>query len=431
MASATVAVPAGSPVGGYLWPRSSEQAAEIQVGVLLLGQPKAQVAVVSAEILLFNQSLAKAISRAFKAKGLQKTLFTASHSHSGPGGFGRDGLEKIVLGKAQKMERLLVEGTQDALNIAISKPLKPLFLSQAKTNVLLRRTKSTEPLDDRLGIVHCGEKELWLMHAAHPVTETDDKKVNGDWPALLVNDLKKHGFNEVMYASSSGGEVSLARAKGRGHTVKRLGRKVLKAIQKKVPILDSIQLTSLSLTVPDMTVPLTPNWQLTGPLVQWIFPTAPKAEIQILSTKQLDWFFLPYEASATLWPETQRKPHEETFLFHTPFNGTYLGYVIPRSAWSAGPNNLSLLGPDAATEHGRWLEKYLHRKNQSPNSLVINFRVDMSRRADHEDVDPFEPGFVFQSRVVPPANPPSPAASIPLLPTKQLQQHRLQCHMPK
>ena len=131
------------------------------------------------------------------------------------------------------------------------------------------------------------------MHAAHPVTETDDKKVNGDWPALLVNDLKKHGFNEVMYASSSGGEVSLARAKGRGHTVKRLGRKVLKAIQKKVPILDSIQLTSLSLTVPDMTVPLTPNWQLTGPLVQWIFPTAPKAEIQIFIHKAIGLVFSP------------------------------------------------------------------------------------------------------------------------------------------
>ena len=69
-----------------------------------------------------------------------------------------------------------------------------------------------------------------------------------------------------------------------------------------------------------MTVPLTPNWQLTGPLAM-DFPTTPKAEIQILSTKQLDWFFLLYEASATLWPETQRKPHEETFLFHTPLTG--------------------------------------------------------------------------------------------------------------
>ena len=367
MASSKIEIPQNSPIGGYLWPRKSTESAEIQMGVLLIGQPNHQIAIVSAEILLFNEQLSQLIASAFHEFGIHKTLFTASHSHSGPGGFGEDGLEKIVLGHAPNLVDQITQGAQAALQTALLRPLKPLYLSQIQTNVLLRRTASTEKLDDRIGIVQCGDHHLWIMHAAHPVTETNDLKINGDWPSLLIQDLKGKGFNEVLYASSSGGEVSLARAKGRNHTVRRLQRKILKAVKTKTAVQDPFILKEYSIKVPSISVPLSPTWQLTGPLIRWLFPIPPKGKIQVLTNRNLDWFFLPYEASATLWSPHTNNESKERFLFHTPFNGQYLGYIIPNARYGhMGPEQfLSLLGPYAALEHQSFLNNFFKEKAQS------------------------------------------------------------------
>ncbi len=366
MASARIEIPQNSPIGGYLWPRKSRKAATIQMGVLLIGQPNHQIAVVSAEILLFNQSLAQTISRAFRKIGIKQTLFTASHSHSGPGGFGQGGLEKLVLGKDLKLANRIAQGAQTALRTALLRPLNPLFVSQISTNVLLRRTASTEKLDDRLSMIQCGDRQLWLMHAAHPVTETDNFEINGDWPGLLVQDLKQQVFDEVLYASSSGGEVSLARAKGRKHTLNRLRKKVLKALKSKTTISEPLTVKEYAIKVPSISVPLSESWQLTGPLIHWLFPLPAKVEIQVLTNPNLDWFFLPYEASATLWNDQIKNSAQETFLFHTPFNGQYLGYIIPKARYGhAGPEQfLSLLGPHAASEHQSFLSDYFKSKVQ-------------------------------------------------------------------
>ena len=225
LASQVLTVPQASPIGGYLWPRSSKGPSNIQMGVLLIGTAPQQIAIMSAEILLVTPHLAQMIKKRFANLGIHKTLFTATHTHSGPGGFGHEGLEKIVLGQDQDIETRLVNALAQALQKALTQPMQPMSIAQARTNVLLRRTQSTEKLDDRIGLIQCGPNQLWVMHPAHPVTEENDERIHGDWPQLLIETLKTQGFSEVLYASSSGGEVSLARPKGREHTVKRMVKK--------------------------------------------------------------------------------------------------------------------------------------------------------------------------------------------------------------
>ena len=63
LASQVLTIPQASPVGGYLWPRSSIGPSNIQMGVLLIGTAPQQIAIMSAEILLVTPHLAQRIQK--------------------------------------------------------------------------------------------------------------------------------------------------------------------------------------------------------------------------------------------------------------------------------------------------------------------------------------------------------------------------------
>ena len=90
-------------------------------------------------------------------------------------------------------------------------------------------------------------------------------------------------------------------------------------------------------------------------------PEKKETRVQVLHHKTLDWFFLPYEASSTLWTTNLLPLKQQRLLFHTPFNGDYVGYILPKARHGkAGPEQvLSLLGPEAASRHLALINGYL------------------------------------------------------------------------
>tara|TARA_B100000683_G_C12401050_1_gene519748 strand:- start:4 stop:1125 length:1122 start_codon:yes stop_codon:yes gene_type:complete len=354
-------VPENTPLGGYTLPRSSREAGSVQMGVLLMGRDDQQIAIVSAEILLFTPGLAQKVRSAFKQRGLANTLFTATHTHSGPGGFGTTPLERMVLGQDAGAERAILRSLIRALDNASSQPPSVLRTTSIQTEFLLRRTQSHETLDDKINLLTCGPKNIWVMHPAHPVTEQRMDVLHGDWPQLLMTSLRAKGFKNALYASSSGGEVSLDRPQGRETTVAKMVALIEKTLPNMKPIKSPMHLKEIQIPLPELQMPIHPQWQLRGLIPQWLLPSKAATSIQVLHHPTLDWFFMPYEASAVLWGPQLASRQKNRLLFHTPFNGDYVGYIVPQERHgTAGPEQLlSLMGPQAAARHLALLNGYL------------------------------------------------------------------------
>ena len=361
LASRTVKLPAETPLGGYLFPRSAKAPGEMKLGILLLGEAPHQVAVLSAEVLMIPPHFARSIRAAFHAQGISETLFTATHTHSGPGGFGETVLEKLVLGAEEHVPQRLIGAALELLQAVRRQPAAAFATNSIRTDFLRRRTASNEPLDDRLSIFGCGPKRLWIMHAAHPVTETDMNLMSGDWPQLFTQELKARGLQEVLYASSSGGEVSLEQANDLLATVQRMANRVMSGVNNMKPVASALHFKTIHLPVPELTVPIHPDWVLTGPGTRMLLPQFKKTRVEVLHHEDWDWFFLPYESSSVLWTPNALPELGQREIFHSPFNGEYLGYVLPaiRHGRPGAEQALSLLGPWAASRHLAFLKAYL------------------------------------------------------------------------
>src|SRR5512140_834867 len=87
-ASVSIDLPPGVPIGGYArldW-RSEGQRDAVGARALFLEVPGCRVAVVSADILLVSEPLARRVEALVSDLRLDAVLVGATHTHAGPGG---------------------------------------------------------------------------------------------------------------------------------------------------------------------------------------------------------------------------------------------------------------------------------------------------------------------------------------------------------
>jgi hypothetical protein len=195
-ATASIDLPAGSPIGGFArlaW-RSEGVRDPVGASALVLEAAGIRVAVVSAEVLLVTEPLRRRVEQLLSDLRLDAVLVGATHTHAGPGGYWDDlAAEHSALGPYDPaaLERIAAAAARAVRQAAAA--ARPALLSVARGSAAsLVRARSGGEIDGRLLSLRVsatgGEPiaEL-LVFGAHPTTlGKANRRISGDWPGRLM-----------------------------------------------------------------------------------------------------------------------------------------------------------------------------------------------------------------------------------------------------
>lgn len=148
-------------------------------------------------------------------------LFTATHTHSGPGGVieTREGLLKPSVDIFIKTDPALIEfiaqKSLQALQEAVSN-CKETSVSYAKSTLAnvgdnrnCRDFKGNPDLAAAFLEQKDGKKAVILHYACHPtVMNSENQKISADFPGAVAACMRQHGYDMCMYINGSCGDIS-------------------------------------------------------------------------------------------------------------------------------------------------------------------------------------------------------------------------------
>jgi neutral ceramidase len=197
------------------------------------------VTVLTADLLLIDARLARAVvDRAGVAR--DRVYFTASHTHSGPGGWGRHPMEMLVAGAydpayfetlagqlAEAVRRSRAATEPAELGVIQVRPrgrqknrVDPSMGTHDALSALVFRPAEAGPGSSPIAIL-----AVFGAHAtvSHPVPP----RLGGDYPAALASELKRAtGARSVLFASGAVGDASpeRPRASSSSRSAEALGK---------------------------------------------------------------------------------------------------------------------------------------------------------------------------------------------------------------
>ncbi|MCE9563775.1 MAG: neutral/alkaline non-lysosomal ceramidase N-terminal domain-containing protein [Planctomycetes bacterium] len=359
VAEADISPPPGHPLAGYS-ARKEKGYGEVDsrcfTRALTVATGTTKVTIVTADILLINAAMSKAI---VEKTGLpaEELYFTASHTHSGPGGWGDHPIEKLIAGAYDPaFFRTLVDTISDVILRSREK------LIDAEMGILSTPTKDRQanrlergaPLDDRLlalvfRAVQAPAKTgatppplaILMVYSAHAtMCGSSNSQLSADYPGAMVDTVaKKTGCPAVMFAAGAVGEATpikqLAHTEQEG--ARLLGHLLADDLTKalgSVKYEREIELAMLRTPVelPAFRIPISSKWRVSPICSSWISNRQSHLHAVRIGSAVLVGFPGDYAGRlATPWVERCRE--RGLTLMTTSFNGDYKGYLVPEQAF--------------------------------------------------------------------------------------------------
>ncbi len=364
----------GHPLAGYggRQPKTSNAIDQpVFARALTLSVAGRQVTILTADILLINEEMAEAI---YQRSGLRRDqlYLTASHTHSGPGGWGEGLLEELIIGEfdADYFDHLTTQLTETIQRS--QQDLKPTELAVVQVNMVAsqhNRLDTAEPTNDHMTALLFrdlgSDLETWprivfTIFGAHPTIlglKTD--KISGDYPAHLTTHLKSRLRAEmVLFASGSVGDAKAVKPEGDTafERAANYGRGLAQRLVMELPLAEyqqEVTLGSLHLLVdmPSIRFPISEGWTL-GPLVSALFGDD-QSSLQALRIGPLLLFGFPGDYSGhlamSLFNAIQQRNQQSLLLATTSFNGHFDGYFVSHrwfeSVGRAETRGMNFFGP--------------------------------------------------------------------------------------
>jgi hypothetical protein len=216
--------PVRVPLAGY-----SRRHGQLSTGValtpsvraLVLRDGQTSVAIVSAELLVIDEALHEAVLRRLpKAEAPDVVLLAATHTHSGPGAYGRRFAEKISMGHYDPM---VFDFLADQIAQAILKAgrrLQPVRVSRtivAAEGLVNNRVAEDGPIDDRLRVLVFraadGPVAVLANFAAHATTlGASNLQMSGDYPGVLARAVEqRHPATVCLFTAGMVGDQAPAK----------------------------------------------------------------------------------------------------------------------------------------------------------------------------------------------------------------------------
>jgi len=393
-------MPAGVPLAGY-GARRGAASQGISPGetlgaraVVLQPGDERPIVVVCVDLLLVNERLADAVRsdlREIYDQLAPLVLFTATHTHSGPGGFGEMALEEIIAGRydAQafaELQRAIVGSVVSAID-GLS-PAEYAWIESDGTEYLRNRTVRGGEVDGTLEalVIHkigagdaAEQTAVLALFGAHATCLPDDNLLlSGDYPGALVRALEDdERVDFAAFAGSCVGSQS-TQAEGDGrHRLEHVGRGLAAKLMAEFGNLNFRSLSRLSarefeLPTPGLQVRVGASWRL-SPVATGLIHR-PRARLTVLRIDDRVWTGVPFEVSGMLSKPLRERAIQSHMsgLTLSNFSGDYLGYLIPDELYIEGEvyeSQMNFLGPGG----GAFFDKLMRALLDSQKPLMDSF----------------------------------------------------------
>lgn len=332
------------------------------------------VLLVCADLLLIHPELARQVEKGLAASGASAPpwpiLFTATHTHCGPGAWGRNWLEQSVTGAhdpeaTRRLATVIVECAKIAA--ADPQPVDWDWLDLEVSDHLRNRVVPDGPVDPALEALVLrrrsdGARALVALYGAHATClPASVLEFATDYPGHLVRALEESG--ELAFAAFASGVVGShapAMPGGSKAEPERLGRALAARIVPRLGELalhreaDLRAVAETSLPLPPLRVRLNGSLRLATPASRLLHPG--KTRLAAFALDEHLWLGLPFELSGMLSPALRARALERGMRLRLScFCGDYLGYVIPDELYgdhSLYEAQMNFLGPGGGSFAG-------------------------------------------------------------------------------
>jgi hypothetical protein len=386
VASVVITPPLGEPLGGYSArdPMSSEGVLDfLHAKAITLSNGARTITVLGGDILLILPDLR---SRILANLGLspEDVYFTATHTHSGPGGFGPGRIEQISLGSYdERISDRLAGQFAEAVRVS-RKDLRPVSVCLVRAEpdppLVANRVLEGAPVDNTLSCVCLCDAEGAIVaglvsYSAHPTCfGRRNRQISGDYPGAAQTAMEEQLGGTWLFAAGAVGSMKLVTTQPRGERRRdqfapRLANCAIRAVRQHltstaprvVGASTSLGSAILAIDLPPTQARLAKSLVLSPAVTALLLDR--NSYIHVLAIDDLILLGLPCDYSgelARVFAERSGGESPESGantpyrVLTTSFNGNYIGYLLPRDRYDLDhyeARTMSLYGP--------WCGEYL------------------------------------------------------------------------
>ncbi|MCB1172974.1 MAG: neutral/alkaline non-lysosomal ceramidase N-terminal domain-containing protein [Leptospiraceae bacterium] len=327
--------------------------------------------IIGADLLLITPELRRAVLETTHAK--PATLyFTATHTHSGPGGYDSSRLHALVLGQyhPEALQRI-----RDAIVTAIQLSQKNMIaieLDSARvgTNRPFIRNRidsnsAAYPAIDVIRFTNSNSRKpraLFIVASPHATClGSKNHLIDADYPGVLSRSLEQKYGIMVVFAAGSVGSMTVASPVGGAACTQYVGQTIADAVSdllrhnNRSARQTIIASQLLNVHLPETHVRIGAKLRLAPFLSSSLL--AKQTYIHVLRLNQTFLIGMPadYSAELTVKLEHQRQSQDpgvqtREHLIVTSFNGDYIGYLLPRERYAHNhyeSRTMNFYGPQA------------------------------------------------------------------------------------
>lgn len=351
-AKRSITPPSGTPLAGYgarKGAASTGSASDLYVQAVSVSDGSDRAVIVAADLLIVPENVADAVRAGVKERRNlppRALLFTATHTHSGPGACVPGLASKMTGGGPfdQDVFDSIVTAFVDAVDEAVANeaPSTFSFGSLAAPGQIRNRARPEQPVDDQLAYAHLkhvdGGGVFLVRYSAHAtVLGPSNTLFSADYPGYLVHYIEENTGGACVFVGGAVGGMGprtsedpdpFNRARFMGET---LGEQVLADLRNATTVTEAVDVASAAVPfdAPPFQIRLTPSWRVSPLLPRlvgidkdgWI--GAVKLGPVVMAGTPCDF---SGEISLTLreWAAAR-----DVHLWVQSFNGDYLGYISP------------------------------------------------------------------------------------------------------
>lgn len=352
-----IRAPAGVPLAGYgdrQGVASTGVLDPVYVRAFAIESSGARAVIFTADLLLTSPEVVESVAARLKARLPRDALFfTASHSHSAPGGYVPGVLWELVFGSFDSAAfDAVVDAHARAAELALDN-LRPATIGYAEAHapgLVQNRVEKGGPTDDRVLVVRFeriadrATAILWSF-ACHAVTlPSSNLKISADYPGVIAAQWEGKTHEVVGYAA--GGVGSSNPRHERPHDSRWLTEPLARALESGIEDARSRSRAAVAIARAQAFVDLpAPRYRvgresaILAPVVQAILKL-PRATFGAISIDNLVLAHVPVELSGELTRTARARARTRGITLGIfPFNGTYAGYVVPRRVYDLKDEN--------------------------------------------------------------------------------------------
>jgi hypothetical protein len=225
VAAERLELPRGVPLAGYSRRGGRPSRGEhdpIHIRALVVQDADTTAALVSADLLIIDERLFESVREQLVAQGLPASLvllLAATHTHSGPGAYGRRFLEKLSMGHFDgRVVTAIVQAVTRSIRLAYERrsPVRLAYGVGQAAELVTNRVEPSGPIDGDVVVVALYQPAaaspfaIVVGFAAHPTTlGAWNDQLSADYPGVIGRELARRvpGATVLFVAGAVGDQA--------------------------------------------------------------------------------------------------------------------------------------------------------------------------------------------------------------------------------